>query len=60
MTEVAKIEPSGQYYPNLIAPIWLEAVEEVIGKNGLKASVNLAGLSYLVGNYATCWGRAPR
>jgi len=48
---VATIEPSGYYYPNLIARIYLEAMEEVMGKNGLNAILNLAGLSHLIDNY---------
>ncbi|HEY68893.1 MAG TPA: 4-vinyl reductase [Thermoflexia bacterium] len=46
-----RIEPSGYYYPNLIARIYLEAMEEVMGKNGLNAILNLAGLSHLIDNY---------
>lgn len=46
-----RIEPSGYYYPNLIARIYLEAMEEVMGKNGLNAVLNLAGLSHLIDNY---------
>jgi len=48
---VPRIEPSGYYYPNLIARIYLEAMEEIMGKNGLNAILNLAGLSYLIDNY---------
>jgi len=48
---VLKIEPSGYYYPNLFARVYLEAMEEVIGKNGLDANLNLAGLSHLVDNF---------
>ena len=46
-----KIEPSGHYYPNLIARIYLDALEDVMGKNGLKAILNFAGLSHLVDNF---------
>jgi len=48
---VPRIEPSGYYYPNLIARIYLEAMEEVMGKNGLNAILNLAGLPQLIDNY---------
>jgi hypothetical protein len=48
---VPPIEPSGNYYPNLIARIYLEAMEEIMGKNGLNAILNLAGLSHLIDNY---------
>ncbi|NLE45950.1 MAG: 4-vinyl reductase [Chloroflexi bacterium] len=34
----------------MIARIYLEAMEEVMGKNGLKAILNLAGLVHLVDN----------
>lgn len=46
-----RIEPSGYYYPNLIARIYLEAMEEVMGRNGLNAVLRLAGLSHLIDNY---------
>lgn len=46
-----RIEPSGYYYPNLVARVYLEAMEEVMGKNGLNAVLNLAGLSHLIDNY---------
>ena len=42
---------SGYYYPNKFARITIEAMEEVMGENGLKAILNLAGLSHLIGNY---------
>jgi len=48
---VPRIEASGYYYPNLIARIYLEAMEEVMGKNGLNAILNLAGLAHLIDNY---------
>jgi predicted hydrocarbon binding protein len=46
-----RIEPSGYYYPNMIVHYMLEAMEEIMGKNGLNAILNLAGLSYLIDNY---------
>ena len=46
-----QIEPSGYYYPNMVARIYLEAMEEIMGKNGLNAILNLAGLSHLIDNY---------
>jgi hypothetical protein len=46
-----RIEPSGYYYPNLVARIYIEAMEEIMGKNGLNAILNLAGLSHLIDNY---------
>lgn len=46
-----RIEPSGYYYPNMIAHYMLEALEEIMGKNGLNAILNLAGLTHLIDNY---------
>lgn len=42
---------AGYYYPNKFARITIEAMEEVMGENGLKAILNLAGLSHIIGNY---------
>jgi predicted hydrocarbon binding protein len=39
------------YYSNLIARIYLQAMEEVMGKNGLNAILNMAKLSHLIDNY---------
>jgi hypothetical protein len=39
-----QIPPSGYYYPNRIARIYLLAMEEVMGSNGLRALLNLIGL----------------
>lgn len=39
-----RIPPSGYYYPNRIARIYLQALEEVMGRNGLNALLNLVGL----------------
>ncbi len=44
-------EKSGYYYPNLIARIYLEAIEEIMGTNGLKALLNMAGMQHLIGNF---------
>ena len=38
-----RIEPSGYYYTNMIVRFTLEAMEEIMGKNGLNAILNLAG-----------------
>jgi len=48
---VEKIEKSGLYYPNKIARIYLEAMEEVMGRNGLVAALRIAGLEELIDNY---------
>lgn len=46
-----RIPKSGLYYPNRIARIYLQAMEEVMGKNGLNAILNMANLQNLVDNY---------
>ncbi len=38
-------EPSGLYYPNRFALILLDGLEEIMGRNGLNAILNMAGLS---------------
>jgi hypothetical protein len=45
------IPKSGFYYNNKIARIAILAYEEVLGKNGLNAILNLANLSHLIDNY---------
>ncbi len=45
------IPKSGYYYPNKFALITLNAFEQVMGKNGLNAILNLAHLSPLIDNY---------
>ena len=42
---------SGLYYPNKMGRIFLAALEEVMGKNGLNAILRLAGLERLIDNY---------
>lgn len=44
-------EKSGLYYPNLMARIYLQVLEEVMGQSGVNALLNLAGLRELVDNY---------
>ena len=44
------IPKSGFYYANKFTRITLQAYEEVMGKNGLNAILNLAGLSNLIDN----------
>lgn len=39
-----RIPPSGYYYPNRIARIYIQAMEEVVGRNGLLALLNLVDL----------------
>lgn len=45
------VEKSGLYYPNKIGRIYLMAMEEVMGTNGIKAVLNLAKAPELIGNY---------
>lgn len=42
---------SGLYYPNRMALITIKALEEVMGKNGVNAILNMANLSELINNY---------
>jgi hypothetical protein len=39
------------FYPNLMGRIMLASLEEVIGRNGINAVLNLAGRPELIGNY---------
>ncbi len=45
------IPKSGYYYPNRFARITLLALEEVMGKNGLNAILNMGNLPELIENY---------
>jgi len=45
------IPKSGYYYPNKFALIMIKALEDVMGKNGLNAILNLAALGELIDNY---------
>ena len=45
------LEKSGYYYANKFALIMLDALEDVLGENGLKAVLNLAHLPDLIGNF---------
>jgi len=45
------IPKSGLYYANKFALITINALEEVMGKNGLNAILNLAHSRELIGNY---------
>jgi predicted hydrocarbon binding protein len=46
-----KYERSGYYYPNLIARIYLESIEEIMGPNGIKALLNVAGMQHLIDSF---------
>jgi predicted hydrocarbon binding protein len=45
------IEQSGLYYPNKIGRIYLQVLEDIMGRNGLNSVLNKAELSRLIGNY---------
>ena len=42
---------SGLYYPNKFGLITIKSLEDVMGKNGLNAILNLAGITHYVDNY---------
>jgi predicted hydrocarbon binding protein len=48
---VERIPKSGLYYPNKIGRIYLMAMEEIMGKNGLNAILNSAGMQQFIDNY---------
>jgi predicted hydrocarbon binding protein len=48
MTSIPK---AGLYYPNKFGLIMIKALEDVMGKNGLNAILNLASLNNLVDSY---------
>ncbi len=45
------IPKSGLYYPNKTARIAIRSLEDVMGKNGINAILNLANLPSLIDNY---------
>ncbi len=45
------IPKSGLYYPNRIGRIYIKAMEDVMGKNGLNAILRVANLGHLIDNY---------
>jgi predicted hydrocarbon binding protein len=45
------LDYSGYYYANKFALIMLDALEDVLGVNGLKATLNLAHLPHLIDNF---------
>ena len=45
------VEKSGHYYANKFGLIMLDALEDVLGENGLKAVLNLAHLPNLIDNF---------
>jgi len=48
---MSPIPKAGLYYPSKFGLITIKALEEVMGKNGLNAILNLAGLNTYVDNY---------
>ena len=48
---MAALKMSGYYYPNKMGRIFLLALEEVMGKNGLNAILHLAGMDKYIDNY---------
>ena len=48
---MSPVEKSGLYYPNKFGLITIQSLEEVMGKNGLNAILNLAGLNHYIDNY---------
>ena len=45
------VQKSGLYYPNKFGLITIKSLEEVMGKNGLNAILNLGGLNHYIENY---------
>ena len=48
---MAFIDKSGYHYPSKAGRIYLQALEDVMGKNGVSAILNLAGLKSWIDNY---------
>ena len=48
---MSPIQKSGLYYPNKFGLITIKSLEEVMGKNGLNAILNLAGMNNYIDNY---------
>ncbi|KPK89919.1 MAG: 4-vinyl reductase [Anaerolineae bacterium SM23_ 63] len=48
---MASIDKSGYLYPNKAGRIYLQALEDVMGRNGVSAILNLAGLETWIDNY---------
>jgi hypothetical protein len=48
---LSPIEPSGYYYPNRLGRVTLNAIEEILGKNGIDALLRSAGLERRIDNY---------
>src|SRR5512135_1557085 len=48
---MSPVQKSGLYYPNKLGLITIRSLEEVMGRNGLNAILNLAGLPQYVETY---------
>ena len=48
---MSPVEESGLFYPNKFGLIIIKALEDVMGRNGLNAILNLAGLNKYTENY---------
>ncbi|RPH55710.1 MAG: 4-vinyl reductase [Chloroflexi bacterium] len=48
---MSPIPKAGLYYPSKFGLIMIKALEDVMGKNGLNAILNLAGLNSFIDNY---------
>ena len=48
---MSPVQKSGLYYPNKFGLITLKSLEEVMGKNGLNAILNLAGMNNYIESY---------
>lgn len=48
---MSPIPKAGLYYPSKFGLIMIKALEDVMGKNGLNAILNLAGLNNYIDNY---------
>ena len=48
---MSPVQKSGLYYPNKFGLIIIKSLEEVMGKNGLNAILNLGGLSNYIDSY---------
>jgi hypothetical protein len=48
---MAPLQKAGLYYPNKFGLITIKSLEEVMGKNGLNAILNLGGLNHYIENY---------
>jgi predicted hydrocarbon binding protein len=48
---MSPVQKSGLYYPNKFGLITLKSLEEVMGKNGLNAILNLAGMNNYMDSY---------